>query len=343
MSAVENVPTVSRIQTQLALGGLSWALLADTFLPGNANHAIAVASLVIVGAVGWEPLHHTGQRLRRKKNWQVLSGLLAAAVLACLVLRALGTAGVSPLRYLVYFSSAWLLIWLIIREATRVPRQHYQSTRPALAPYRRVAITAVAAAAALGLVLVLTTDPAPSPGMAHDAPASRSAPPPRQPVVAVNNPAVRVIPTAVHIPKLDANSSLIKLGLDANQHMQTPPVATPMQAGWYEPGPAPGQTGPAVIVGHIDGASQPGIFYRLRELAPGDRITVERADSSVVTFVVRQIIHAPKDRFPTREVYGRTPGPELRLITCGGSFDRTVRSYRDNVIVFAQLEGGQQP
>ncbi|WP_241832795.1 class F sortase [Amycolatopsis sp. CB00013] len=116
-------------------------------------------------------------------------------------------------------------------------------------------------------------------------------------------------------------------------------MTTPMQAGWYEPGPAPGQTGPAVIVGHVDGASQPGIFYRLHELAPGDRVTVERADGSVVTFVVRRTIHAPKDRFPTKEVYGRTAGPELRLITCGGSFDRAARSYRDNVIVFAQLDG----
>ncbi|NBH02915.1 class F sortase [Amycolatopsis sp. SID8362] len=172
-----------------------------------------------------------------------------------------------------------------------------------------------------------------APEMMHTAPTT----PPARPVAAVN-PAVRVIPIAVHIPKLGADSSLIKLGLDADQHMQTPPVTTPMQAGWYELGPAPGQTGPAVIVGHIDGASQPGIFYRLHELAPGDRVVVERADTSVVTFVVRRTIHTPKDHFPTQEVYGRTAGPELRLITCGGSFDRAARSYRDNVIVFAQAE-----
>ncbi|MFE6614680.1 class F sortase [Amycolatopsis sp. NPDC057786] len=198
---------------------------------------------------------------------------------------------------------------------------------------------AVAATAALGLVISLTADttppaaPAAAPGTTHPAPASR---PPTRPVV---DPTVRATPTAVHIPRLDAHSSLIKLGLDANQRMQTPSVATPMQAGWYEPGPAPGQTGPAVIVGHVDGATQPGIFHRLHELAPGDRVTVERADSTTVTFVVRRTLHAPKDRFPTKEVYGRTPGPELRLITCGGPFDRAARSYRHNVIVFAQLEG----
>ncbi|MFI7117858.1 class F sortase [Amycolatopsis sp. NPDC049868] len=199
-------------------------------------------------------------------------------------------------------------------------------------------IAPVAAAAALGLVIGMTTtsmQAPPAPGMAD----SRPSPPPVTPTRTIVDPTVRVTPTAVHIPKLGADSSLIELGLDANRRMRTPPVTTPMQAGWYEPGPAPGQTGPAVIVGHVDGATRPGIFYRLHELAPGDRVAVERADGSVVTFVVRRTIHAPKDRFPTKEVYGHTAGPELRLITCGGSFDRTARSYRDNVIVFARLEG----
>ncbi|MEU8414943.1 class F sortase [Amycolatopsis japonica] len=224
--------------------------------------------------------------------------------------------------------------WETLQQAGRQLRRGKDRPSPGFG-----AITsALAAAAALGLVISLTTDPMPAPpapGMA----APRPSPPPVVPARTVVDPAVRVNPVAVHIPKLGADSSLIELGLDANRRMRTPPVTTPMQAGWYEPGPAPGQTGPAVIVGHVDGASQPGIFYRLHELAPGDRVTVERADGSVVTFVVRRTIHAPKERFPTKEVYGRTAGPELRLITCGGSFDRAARSYRDNVIVFARLEG----
>ncbi|MFJ8912111.1 class F sortase [Amycolatopsis sp. NPDC102389] len=230
--------------------------------------------------------------------------------------------------------------WETLYQAGQQLRRNRDWPRPAFG-----AITAtLAAAAALGLVIGLTTDMTPSPaaiaaapGTTHAAPASPPASRPSPPAV---DPAVRVTPVAVHIPELGADSSLIKLGLDANRRMETPSVTTPMQAGWYEPGPAPGQTGPAVIVGHVDGAAQPGIFFRLHELTAGDRVTVERADGSVVTFVVRRTIHAPKDRFPTKEVYGRTDGPELRLITCGGSFDRTARSYRDNLIVFAQLEGG---
>lgn len=257
--------------TTLALAGLSWILAALTILPGNAGRAVAVVSLVIIGAVGWEPLRHA---------WAGRTG------------------------------------W---------------SSRPV-----------TAAATALGLALTLTTDTTPSPPPPAAAPSTTRAAPAHPPVT-VHNPALRVLPIAVHIPKLDASSSLIELGLDADRRMQTPPVTTPMQAGWYEPGPAPGQTGPAVIVGHVDGAHQPGIFYRLHELTPGDRITVDRADHSTVTFVVRRIIHAPKDHFPTMEVYGRTAGPELRLITCGGPFDRAARSYRENIIVFARLEGGQRP
>ncbi|AGM02950.1 class F sortase [Amycolatopsis keratiniphila] len=222
--------------------------------------------------------------------------------------------------------------WETLQQAGRQLCRGKDRQRPGFG-----AITsAMAAAAALGLVISLTTAPMPTPPTPAMAD-SRPSPPPAPPTVV--DPAVRVTPTAVHIPKLGADSSLIELGLDANRRMRTPPVTTPMQAGWYEPGPAPGQTGPAVIVGHIDGATQPGIFYRLHELAPGDRVIVERADGSVVIFVVRRTLHAPKDRFPTKEVYGRTAGPELRLITCGGSFDRAARSYRDNVIVFARLEG----
>ncbi|UUV35851.1 class F sortase [Amycolatopsis roodepoortensis] len=234
--------------------------------------------------------------------------------------------------------------WEPLYQAGRQLRRDKEWPRPTPRPAFGAITATLAAAAALGLVIGLTTDMTPSPaaiaaapGTTHAAPASPSASPPSPPAV---DPAVRVAPIAVHIPKIDADSSLIKLGLDANRRMQIPSVATPMQAGWYEPGPAPGQTGPAVIVGHVDGAAQPGIFFRLHELAAGDRVTVERADGSVVTFVVHRTIRVAKDRFPTKEVYGRTGGPELRLITCGGSFDRTVRSYRDNVIVFAQLEEG---
>ncbi|HET6502333.1 MAG TPA: class F sortase [Amycolatopsis sp.] len=144
-------------------------------------------------------------------------------------------------------------------------------------------------------------------------------------------------PTEIDISKIAAHSTLVPLGLNPDGTIQVPPVSTPRQAGWYSYGPTPGEIGPAVIVGHVDGNNQKGIFYRLKELAPGDRISVSRKDGSAVVFVVREVDQVDKDAFPENLVYGNTSDAELRLITCGGSFDRTAHSYVDNVIVYAGL------
>ena len=106
-------------------------------------------------------------------------------------------------------------------------------------------------------------------------------------------------------------------------------------AGWYDRSPPPGATGPAVIAGHIDSVRGPAVFYRLSLLRPGDRVYVRRADGSVAVFGVTRVGLYLKDHFPTAEVYGSVPGPELRLITCGGTFDWARHSYLSNVVVYA--------
>ena len=99
---------------------------------------------------------------------------------------------------------------------------------------------------------------------------------------------------------------------------------------------APGVSGPAVILGHIDSAAHgPSVFYELSRLRPLDEFTVTRADGRTVTYKVNSVRQYPKDAFPTLEVYGPTPRPEMRLITCGGPFDSSARSYLDNTIVYA--------
>jgi len=144
-------------------------------------------------------------------------------------------------------------------------------------------------------------------------------------------------PSTVDIPSIGAHSTLVPLGLNPDQTVQAPPVATPMQAGWYQYSPAPGEIGPAVLLGHVDGNKKPGIFYRLHELGIGDQIRIVRQDGIAINFRVWRKDQASKDSFPTEAVYGDTTEPELRLITCGGSFDRSTRNYRDNVIVFATM------
>ena len=92
------------------------------------------------------------------------------------------------------------------------------------------------------------------------------------------------------------------------------------------------------MLGHIDTAAYgPAVFFRLAALRPGNKIDVHRSDGITAVFRVDRVAEYPKDQFPTRLVYGTTSYPSLRLITCGGSFDRTAHSYRDNVVVFATL------
>ena len=85
----------------------------------------------------------------------------------------------------------------------------------------------------------------------------------------------------------------------------------------------------------MDSVSGPAVFYRLDRLRPGDLAYVRRADGTVAAFRVTATALYPKDRFPTAAVYGSAPGAELRLITCGGAFDRAIHSYLSNVVVYA--------
>lgn len=142
-------------------------------------------------------------------------------------------------------------------------------------------------------------------------------------------------PARISIPAIGVSAAVVRLGLKPDRTLEVPGDFD--DTGWYTGGPAPGETGPAVIAGHIDSRSGPAVFYRLRELRPGDGITVGRADGSSVRFTVDAIAQYPKRAFPTEAVFGPSPDPMLRLITCGGSFDWSRRSYRDNVVVTARL------
>jgi hypothetical protein len=148
-------------------------------------------------------------------------------------------------------------------------------------------------------------------------------------------------PVRVEIPGIGVSSPLVRLGRNPDGSMQVP--ADFQVAGWFAEGPEPGQLGPAVIAGHVDSRTGPAIFYRLRELRPGDVIRVTRADRREVRFVVESLARYPKQALPTELVYGSTTVPSLRLITCTGTFDRAGRSYRDNLVVSAVVAGDSRP
>ncbi|MEV0619770.1 class F sortase [Nonomuraea sp. NPDC050404] len=141
-------------------------------------------------------------------------------------------------------------------------------------------------------------------------------------------------PVRLRIPAIGVSTRIIPLRLDAKGRLIAP--TSYVRVGWNKAGPEPGERGAAVIAGHVDSKTGPAVFYRLPKLSKGDRVHVDRSDGSTVTFKVTRLARYPKNRIPNKEVYGPAKGAQLRLITCGGTFDRTRGSYRDNVIVFAQ-------
>ncbi|MEO6652617.1 MAG: sortase [Ilumatobacteraceae bacterium] len=145
-------------------------------------------------------------------------------------------------------------------------------------------------------------------------------------------------PLSISIPAIGVESVLLPTGYADDGTVDVP--KDPSIAGWFEPGPRPGELGPAVIMGHVDSRKYgPGVFYRLRDIEVGDVATIETT-SGPVRFVVRSVEQFPKQEFPTDLVYGPVPEAALRLITCGGSFDSSVRSYRDNIVAFLVPEVG---
>ncbi len=142
-------------------------------------------------------------------------------------------------------------------------------------------------------------------------------------------------PVRVSIPAIGVESSLEDLHRGAGGELE-PPVDWD-SAGWFSDGIVPGAVGPSVIAGHVDSPTSAAVFFRLDELVAGDEVHVRMSDGSTRTFTVDRSERAAKAAFPTSDVYGTTPTPQLRLITCDGTFDTATGHYTDNLIVFADL------
>lgn len=141
-------------------------------------------------------------------------------------------------------------------------------------------------------------------------------------------------PVEIAMPAITVRSRLVGLRLNLDGTLQVPDSYA--LAGWYSQGPAPGANGPpAIIVGHVDSTRGPGIFFKLRQLRPGDDVFVRRADGVALRFVVYRTAQYNKATFPARDVYAGRPKPEVRLITCTGVFDRASGHYLSNFVVYA--------
>jgi len=148
-------------------------------------------------------------------------------------------------------------------------------------------------------------------------------------------PAQMPRPVRVIIPAIGVSAPVIPLGLNADRTMQVPQTFS--EAGWFKPGPEPGEVGSAIVVGHVDSRSGPGVFYRLPALRRGDHIKIVLANKRALRFVVTSSRRVSKQHFPVALVYRRTHRRTLRLVTCGGRFDPSTGHYLSNTIVFAWL------
>jgi sortase (surface protein transpeptidase) len=198
-----------------------------------------------------------------------------------------------------------------------------------------VAALVVGATLGVGLVIVLgrQADPQVSASPATAAATSEATSEAAVPADTSSPEAASVAkPVRVVIPAIDVDADLVALGLNDDGSMEVPDFGL---AGWYEPGPRPGDPGPAVIAAHVDSVRGPDVFFRLRDLTTGDKITVEYADRSDTTFVVSESEQQLKDDLPVERIWNDTDDAVLRLITCGGEFDTAARSYLSNLIVYA--------
>ncbi|WP_329376673.1 class F sortase [Streptomyces sp. NBC_01351] len=140
----------------------------------------------------------------------------------------------------------------------------------------------------------------------------------------------------IRIPTINVDAPVMTVGLDAEGWIDAPPPQDRNLAGWYLNGISPGQRGSAVVVGHVDNAQGPAVFYGLGSVKPGNHVEVERYDGRTAVFEVYGVEVFSKDAFPGARVYGDTGHAELRVITCGGAYSKA-GGYDGNVVVFARM------
>ncbi|MEW1695302.1 class F sortase [Streptomyces sp. NPDC091278] len=140
----------------------------------------------------------------------------------------------------------------------------------------------------------------------------------------------------IRIPAIQVAAPIMDVGLDADGWVAAPPPDDTNLAGWYQNGISPGQRGTSVVVGHVDNARGPAVFYGLGSVQKGQHVEVERYDGRIAVFEIYGVEVYAKDDFPGVQVYADTGAPELRVITCGGGYTHA-RGYDGNVVVYARM------
>ncbi|MER7818697.1 class F sortase [Streptomyces chengbuensis] len=214
-------------------------------------------------------------------------------------------------------------------------------TPPEPAPSRSLGQTLLwpVVAAALGGLLCYNS----LGGQAANTPQARPASPAPAPVsppkaAPVHPPLPRSVPTRIAIPAISVNAPFTVLTLNKAGQLNAPPPNDKNLVGWYGKGSTPGEKGTSILAGHLDTMTGPAVFESLSALKPGNKIDITRQDRKVATFKVDSVETFSKAAFPSARVYNDAPTAQLRLITCGGLYDKKTKDYKDNIVVFAHLD-----
>ncbi|WP_406454452.1 class F sortase [Streptomyces sp. NBC_00876] len=212
-----------------------------------------------------------------------------------------------------------------------------------------------AAAAGLGMLLIYNSigspaddkPPAPPAAAAPAAPAPASSPAAVVPKQAAPSPSLspalpRSLPTRLKIPAIVVDAPFTPLSIGASGRLDAPPPNDRNLVGWFKDGVTPGERGAAIVAGHVDTMTGPAVFLQLRFLRPGSTVDITRADGTVASFKVDSVEKFSKAKFPDKRVYADTPDAQLRLITCGGTYNKKAKDYEDNVVVFAHLDSARK-
>lgn len=213
-----------------------------------------------------------------------------------------------------------------------------------------------AAVAGLGMLLIYNSiapsaddkPPAAAPAAAAPAaPAPDSSPAgavPRQatPSSATAPALSRSVPTRLKIPAIAVDAPFTPLSIGSSGRLDAPPPNDNNLVGWFQGGVTPGERGASIVAGHVDTKTGPAVFLQLRFLRPGATVDITRADGTVASFKVDTVETFSKAKFPDKRVYADTPDAQLRLITCGGEYDKKAKDYEDNVVVFAHLDSAKK-
>ncbi|MEU9953039.1 class F sortase [Streptomyces sp. NPDC047939] len=222
-----------------------------------------------------------------------------------------------------------------------------------------------AAVAGLGMLLIYNSigpsadDKPPAPLVA----AAPAAPAPAAPAAPASSPAAAVprqaspspspspttapalarsVPKRLKIPAIAVDAPFTPLSIGASGRLDAPPPNDKNLVGWFQGGVTPGERGASIVAGHVDTLTGPAVFLQLRFLRPGSTVDITRTDGTVATFKVDTVETFSKAKFPDKRVYADTPDAQLRLITCGGTYDKKAKDYVDNVVVFAHLDSAKK-